>query len=257
MKCSRTYGTLEWDADVTIRSSDWNGGTASINPSFTFLPTAQNQYAALFNKNVEIIVTDARTVDNDSGKISWFSNAATSKTRDADNTTSNSLITGEAAKFFYKGTEEITDESKLVSNDKGKGITSGGLGYTAGSYSFASGDVVMTYELPFTVGDSAVTLSEFSYKWGCLATNNFNGTVSVYGNNDALLYTQSAAIKSNEGIIVTLPIKDDKGEVTESFSVNVPANTTGKIVIKITATGGISNKSNNLVIAESSVKFSK
>lgn len=243
-------GTLEWDADVTIKNSDWNNDTATIKPTFTFLPTAQNQYAALFNKEVEITVTDARTVDNNSGKISWFSEAAESTSLAADNAASNSLASGSNAVLLYKGTDAVTDD-KLSANVTARKVT--GLAYKPGTYSFSANDVAITYEMPFTVGDSDITLSNFSYSWACTASNNFTGSVSVFGDNHASLKTtKKIQSDSNVGGIgnSTTPTEVD-------LSVPISANTSGKIVITIDACGSVSNKSNDFVIGETVLKFSK
>ena len=240
-------GELSWDGDVQIASTDWDGGTAIIRPTFTFWPTAQDQYAALFSREVEIIVTDARAVDTNSGDISWFSDI-TNVSLAARNDDSNGLVTGGDAALFYKGTDAITESDDLKIRTARTIVT--GVAYESSSVSFNTGDVVMKYELPFTVGNSAVTLTGFSYAWACAGSGNFNGLVSVLANDGTTLYQQEEVTKGN-GDVGIQHISDD------TFSVPVPANTAGKVVITIKMNMDNYVKTNAFIIAKSVLDFKK
>ena len=241
-------GELSWDSDVQIASTDWQeDGTAVITPTFTFFPAAQDQYAALFSKKVKIIVTDSREVDTSIGDISWFSDIQKVSLA-AKNDDSNGLVTGGDAALFYKGTDAITEPDDLEIKTARTIVT--GVAYESSSVSFNTGDVVMKYELPFTVGNSAVTLTDFSYAWACSGSGNFNGLVSVLANDGTTLYQQEEVTKGN-GDVGIQHISDD------TFSVPVPANTAGKVVITIIMNMDNYVKTDKFIIAKTVLDFKK
>ena len=241
-------GELSWDSDVQIASTDWQeDGTAVITPTFTFFPVAQDQYAALFSKKVKIIVTDSREVDTSIGDISWFSDIQKVSLA-AKNDDSNGLVTGGDAALFYKGTDAITEPDDLEIKTARTIVT--GVAYESSSVSFNTGDVVMKYELPFTVGNSAVTLTDFSYAWACSGSGNFNGLVSVLANDGTTLYQQEEVTKGN-GDVGIQHISDD------TFSVPVPANTAGKVVITIIMNMDNYVKTDKFIIAKTVLDFKK
>ena len=241
-------GELSWDSDVQIASTDWQeDGTAVITPTFTFFPAAQDQYAALFSKKVKITVTDSREVDTSIGDISWFSDIQKVSLA-AKNDDSNGLMTGGDAALFYKGTDAITEPDDLEIKTARTIVT--GVAYESSSVSFNTGDVVMKYELPFTVGNSAVTLTDFSYAWACSGSGNFNGLVSVLANDGTTLYQQEEVTKGN-GDVGIQHISDD------TFSVPVPANTAGKVVITIIMNMDNYVKTDKFIIAKTVLDFKK
>ena len=151
LSLSISEGKLTWDADVEIASSDWNGDKATIKPTFTFLPTDQAQYAAVFNKEVEITVTDERTEDNNSFDISWLDSAEASNVNAIVATNSNEAVakgsTGTASDTSAWGGWSYNN-GKL---DDGKYGAKGGLTVsTSDANKFPAGYDTMYIDFPIT-----------------------------------------------------------------------------------------------------------
>ncbi|MCH5289821.1 MAG: hypothetical protein J1E32_07925, partial [Treponema sp.] len=181
-----------------------------------------------------------------SGDISWFSDIKNVSLA-ARNDDSNGLVTGGNAEFFYKGTESVSADEKIRTT---RTLVTG-VAYKPISVSFNPGDVVMKYELPFTVGDSAVVLTGFSYAWGCGGTRNFNGQVSILTNDNTVLYQQSEETEGNGDVGI-------QHESDDTFSVPVSANTAGKVVITIKLSNKYSyEKDDYFIIAKSVLDFKK
>lgn len=231
----------------SVASIDQNGlltaGSADADTIVTVRATSCDENAAYGEKTVTVL-----KANDNAGELDWVKDWTTTTTVSTAAVAdySNGLATGGDVSAYYS-TETEAISTFTVATQR----TQTGLAYApASAWTFAADAVMMTYKFPVTAGSSAITLTNFAYNWGCGATNNINGQIKVLDSNGTALYTGSK-LKSgsteghtSEGIVAS-----------DALNITLAANTTATIVVEITASSAITNKTNAFVLADAVLDF--
>ena len=188
-------------------------------------------------------------LNEDTGSISWAPDNATDVSLEADNGDAKDFATGNNFSMYWADeTTPIAESSLMI----GSGRNHTSVGYSKEGVDFKTGGTILTYHFPVTAGSSAITLTNFAYKFGYSATNNINGTVSVIDSGGTSVYigdplkSGSTDGHANDGIVAS-----------EELAVVVAANQTVTVVVTITPTNDLTTKTNAFIIADVVLDFEK
>ena len=246
-----TNTDIKWEVieGGTAATIDQNGLLTALKPTAdTKVVVKVTSYDANGVSGTKEIT--ALKLDDSAGSLSWAPANAESVSLAADVTEANDTATGGDIAAYYKGTGTVLAASDftIATSRNHKSIT-----YTpSAQYTFAADDVIMTYKFPVTA-QSALTLTNFSYAWGCGATNNIYGQVKIVGSDGTTaLYTgeklQSGTTEghSNDGLVSS-----------DALDVPLDAGATATIIVELTAKSAIENKTNGFTLADVVLDFKK